>query len=174
MSAAAGSVQRGFTLMELMLVILIIGLMLSSVSLSLPDSANKQLQQQAARLQAQIHLASQQSVFQNRDIGLLISADSYHFYSFEGERWVLLEPQSRFAPRRLPAESQFELQLAGQPINLPEAKPINPQEPQILFLSDGQMSDFQLALTSTEQSKRFTLRGELSGQTALSQSGPAP
>jgi len=150
-------------------VILIIGLMLATVSLSLPDSANDQLQKQATRLHAQINLAGQQSVFQNRDIGLLVTTDSYNFYSFEGDRWILLEPQSRFAPRPLPDQAQFELHLTGQPVNLQEA-----QQPQILFLSDGQMSDFRLALTTTEHNNRFTLRGQLTGQTALSQSEPAP
>ncbi|MEH6822971.1 MAG: type II secretion system minor pseudopilin GspH [Motiliproteus sp.] len=161
--------QRGFTLMELMLVILIIGLMVATVSLSLPDSANQQLQKQASRLHAQINLASQKTVFQNIDIGLLVTTDSYNFYHFEGDRWTLLEPQSRFSPRPLPPEAYFELSLDGQQVNLKQAS-----EPQILFLSDGQMSDFQLALSIDAQTTHFSIRGDLNGQTTLTESGPQP
>lgn len=160
-------VQRGFTLIELMLVILIIGLMVGTVSLALPDSANKQRQQLASRLHAQINLASQQSVFQNKDIGLWVSGVSYNFYQFEGDRWTLLEPQSRFSPRPLPPETYYELSLDGQPINVKDA-----QQPQILFLSDGQMSSFQLSLRSDAQDSSFSLRGDLNGQTRLTESGP--
>lgn len=161
------SVQRGFTLLELLLVILIIGLMVGTVSLALPDSANKQRQQLASRLQAQINLASQQSVFQNKDIGLRISAISYNFYQFEGDRWILLEPQSRFSPRPLPPETYFELSLEDQPINLKDAP-----QPQVLFLSDGQMSSFQLSLRTIDPDSSFSLRGDLNGQTLLSESAP--
>lgn len=160
--------QRGFTLLELMLVILIIGLMVGTVSLALPDSSAQQLQKQASRLHAQINLASQQSVFQNKDLGLKVTRLSYDFYQFDGDHWTLLEPQSRFSPRPLPPETSFELSLDGQPINIEAA-----QQPQILFLSDGQMSRFRLSLFSRDQGNRFSLRGDLNGQTLLTESGPS-
>ncbi len=161
--------QSGFTLLELMLVILIIGLMVGTVSLALPDSSDQKLQQQASRLHAQINLASQQTVFQNTDIGLLVTADSYQFYQYQGDNWALLEPQSRFSARSLPAQAFYELSLDGQPIDLSET-----QQPQVLFFSDGQMSDFELALRIDQQPQSFRIRSNLSGQTALTRTGPKP
>ncbi|MFT6913737.1 MAG: general secretion pathway protein H [Motiliproteus sp.] len=160
--------QRGFTLLELMLVILIIGLMVGTVSLALPDSKAQELQKQASRLHAQVNLASQTSVFKNKDIGLKISRLSYDFYQFEGDHWTLLEPQSRFSSRSLPPGTSFELSLDGQLINIED-----PKKPQILFLSDGQMSSFRLSLLSKDQGNRFSLRGDLNGQTLLTESGPS-
>ncbi|MEH6470374.1 MAG: type II secretion system minor pseudopilin GspH [Halopseudomonas sp.] len=167
MTPMRGSLERshhqlGFTLLELMLVILIIGLMVGTVSLALPDNAGQQLQQHATRLHAQINLANQQAVFQNQDIGLLVTTEQYDFYHFDGDRWKLLEPQSRFAPRGLPELAQFELSVAGQLVELEEA-----QQPQILFLSDGQMSDFQLSLSIDEETPGFVIQGYLTGETNL-------
>ena len=152
-----------------MLVILIIGLMVGTVSLSLPDSSDQKLQQSASRLHAQINLASQQTVFQNTDIGLLVTSDSYQFYQYLGDSWALLEPQSRFSSRSLPAQASYELSLDGQPIDLSEAN-----QPQVLFFSDGQMSDFELALRIDQQTQSFRIRSNLSGQTALTRSDPKP
>ena len=163
------SEQQGFTLLELMLVVLVMGLLVSTVQLSIPDQPDKQLKQLAARLQAQIHLAQQQAVFQNQDLALQFGVNQYAFNQFDGERWQPVEVDSKLAPMPIDPSLQLELAVGGETVDLTQSK-----SPQIIFLSDGQVSDFELQLTTTEQSNGLRLQSDLMGDTRISSLGAEP
>lgn len=131
--------QQGFTLLELMLVVLIIGLVAVSVSLALPDTAAKRLQQDARRLEAQIALATEEAIYRNSDYGLLFGERNYRFLHRRQNGWSEVEPDSRLQGGALDSETELELIVGGVHVN-------RANEPQILILSDGQLTPFELML----------------------------
>jgi len=132
--------QRGFTLLELMLTVLIIGLLAGSVSLALPDTAAQRLLRDARRLEAQIALAAEQAIFRNSDYGLLIEHHGYRFLRLEQNAWQEVEPGSRLRAAPLDSETELRLKIDGVEVDTAD-------QPQILMLSDGQLTPFELILS---------------------------
>ena len=75
---AAQAQERGFTLVELLVVMTILGLACSVAALALPKPGNH-VRREAERLAARIHVAQQQAVLQNRPVALVVTATGYAF-----------------------------------------------------------------------------------------------
>ena len=75
--------QQGFTLLEVMVVLTIIGLMLGMATLSSGGNELKQqAQQQALRLVAQLNAYRNEAVFQNIDLGLAMDGQTTQLLTY--------------------------------------------------------------------------------------------
>src|SRR5690606_7200650 len=81
--------RMGFTLVELMVVIAIIGVAAGAVVLSMPDP-RPTLAVEAERLAARLTLAREEAVMTNRPVALRADAAGYGFESFDGAVWTPL------------------------------------------------------------------------------------
>ena len=115
------SKNRGFTLIEVMVVLVIIDILVTAVSLSLKgDRAGEALDEEAQRLSALLNLAREEAVMRDSDIGLALAQDGYLFAQRdEGneaadaeEVFIPLNDDPMFRPRSLPSgtELRFEVQ----------------------------------------------------------------
>lgn len=73
----------GFTLIELLVVLVLLGL-ISAIAVSVVGGGNqiREMQNEARRLQAVLLMASDEAVFSNEEIGVLIESDHYAFLTF--------------------------------------------------------------------------------------------
>ena len=100
--------QRGFTLLEIMIVVVIIGIVTASVvSVAFGDRKNEKLKQEATRLKAVINLAQEEAVLESRIYALGIWQKGYGFYVPDSEGWALLDRRTdkRLGERKLPEEN---------------------------------------------------------------------
>ncbi len=75
--------SKGFTLLEVMIVLMIIGLMLGMATLSTSGNEQKrEAQQQGLRLIAQLDAYRDEAVFQNLDLGLAMDNQSTQLLSY--------------------------------------------------------------------------------------------
>lgn len=81
---------RGFTLVELLIVLAILAAAATTVVLTLPD-ARGQLRRQAERFAARLQHAEQEAVLTNRRIGVRVDAQGYGFRVQRAGRWQPLE-----------------------------------------------------------------------------------
>ena len=113
------SPPRGFTLVEILVVLLVIGILtaIAVVSLSAIGQAPRS-EQAARRLASLIELASQQAVLTGNRYGLRVSRDGYVFYQRHDGAWERFPPRSVYRARRLPHDLRLRLRLLGTRVDL--------------------------------------------------------
>ncbi|MEP2988054.1 MAG: type II secretion system minor pseudopilin GspH [Parasphingorhabdus sp.] len=82
--------QAGFTLVELLIVIGILGLLTSLVVLSLPGGSGA-LEQDAQRFAARTAALRDNAILQSRPMAVQVTASGYSFLQRRDGRWAMLE-----------------------------------------------------------------------------------
>lgn len=143
--------QRGFSLLELLVVIVIVGLLSAAVVLSVPgDRADSQLRRFAEQTVARLRLASDEAVFTGRTMGLLWGVDEGRFMVRSADGWQRVGHGQLADPVSIPADINLRVEVQGSVIDPTEA-----ETPQILFLNDGQVSPFDIYLEALDTGRRI-------------------
>ncbi|TAP42203.1 type II secretion system minor pseudopilin GspH [Alteromonas sp. KUL49] len=162
---------RGFTLLEIMLVLLLIGIAAGYVMYNaFGVSQSDLLKNQAKRLQVIVTMASDFAVLNQQQLGIRFEQKdaSYYFVQLDEENeWQRISGEKIFEPHELPEQFTFELNIDDLPwevedrlfdrdlfdeslsvsedgveIGNEEEKKLPP--PQILIMSSGEVTPFSL------------------------------
>ncbi len=149
---------KGFTLIEIMVVMVIIGVILGFATLSIGDGGQaRKLEQEMQRLASLLTLASQEAIMQAKEMGVYFEKGGYRFYE-NGQ--VLTAQNDIFRPRLLPLGMQAEIRLEGEPVNLDGTK----NQPQLWLFSSGEFIPFEVILTvESDETLRYRLTGTVTG-----------
>ncbi|WP_051156944.1 MULTISPECIES: GspH/FimT family pseudopilin [Sphingobium] len=82
--------EHGFTLIELMVVLTIIGFISAAVVIAIPDPRGR-IVDDADRFAARVAAARDEAVVTARPMGVWVSASGYGFQRREGGQWVPME-----------------------------------------------------------------------------------
>lgn len=106
---------RGFTLLELMLVVFLIGLTAGGVLMTLPPTDAEQPARDAAeQLLAQIRQVQDEALLSGQMYGLYLAPTGYQFLRLDTGRWQpLAAPATLAGMRDLPAGVQLHWQLGS-------------------------------------------------------------
>jgi general secretion pathway protein H len=152
----SGRAQTGFSLVEVMLVLVLIGLLSSAVILTFPGP-KPVAEKETARLLANLNALSEQALVSNRVTAVGFSKTGYASYLFDEGAWQLQTRQNW--PEGISSALEVEGVTMALPVKL---------SPLVLFEPTGQSTRFQLELASDQ--RRFVLastgdgRVELQGQ----------
>ena len=139
--------HSGFTLIEVMVVIVLIGLMASLVQFNVSgNNPEDQLKHESARFAAIFDVAAEYGMLNNIELGLIVKKDSYQFVGYDGTHWAEIPEQDWQANVTLPEEIALTLELDDLPI----------EEPQLLNADTFKVKDeddFTL-LSKEEQEKK--------------------
>ena len=148
--------QHGFTLLEILVVIVIIGVMVSMATLSIGLlGADRQSEEEARRVWAVIGQAREEAELQTIDLAVFVGATDYEFLRFDTRRnqWVPVVDDKLYAQRALPEGLRFRLWLEGREIVLKPALPDRSKKdenekspPQLTVLSSGDVVPFELQI----------------------------
>jgi len=112
---------NGFTLIEVMLVIVIAGLMVSAIQFSFSgDKAEETLDQSSRRFAGVFDIAAEYGMLNNVELGLMVSKNSYQFLGFDGVKWTDVSENELFIEYQLPDGVELVLQLDDLPIEEPQ------------------------------------------------------
>lgn len=83
---------HGFTLIEVLVVLVIVAVMAGLLVFSVRDNPERELKREAQGLAALLNTAVDEAVMQSRDLGLVINDQGYVFVTFDPEekRWLPL------------------------------------------------------------------------------------
>jgi len=158
--------QRGFTLLELMVVLVIIGVILTFVSLSSGgDPRAEQMQREAQRLIALLELASEEAVLRSEQLAVRFGETEYEFMILHAGRWFALDDDPTLRLRELPKGIELRLELEENPPPGLSAEDV--EAPQVFLLSSGEMTPFALILSAPESERRFRIEATLLGHLKL-------
>lgn len=161
---------RGFTLIEVVVVLLIITIILGIVGVNLTRSRSDVVRDEAQRLAVVLQNAQQEAILEGRPLGFAFTADGYRFLRLNDKgHLVPIEADELLSPRSLPP-----------PISLAPVEPTNaqttsanttkPTDP-IIFDPSGEFPAFTLVLSVGDIS--WYVRGQSDGQ-VLSSPSPEP
>src|SRR5262249_11033881 len=133
--------SRGFTLIEILVVIVILGATAAAVTLAVGGAGGeRQLARDAERLRALIGYACAQAGGRGRQMGISLSRDGYRFSRSEHADWVL-ERDGELRPRKWSAATSALLIRNGARV---EVGAEFPDKPQLVCFSSGELTAFRL------------------------------
>ncbi|HGM5491617.1 TPA: type II secretion system minor pseudopilin GspH [Serratia fonticola] len=150
--------QRGFTLLEMMLVVVLIGIT-GTLALGRLSADRGLFTRPAATLMATLYHAREQATRQEALYGLALAQNGWQLMIYRGDRWHRAQ-QPSFT---LPAQMEMALQIEQQSISLP-ARLTSSAEPQLWIFPGGETSVFALNLLQGHCSQRFTANGFMTFQ----------
>ena len=112
--------QHGFTLIEVMVVIVLIGLMASLVQFNISgNNPADKLKHESARFAAIFEVAADYGMLNNVELGLIVKKDSYQFVGYDGTQWTEIPDQDWQAHVTMSEEIELSLELDDLPIDEP-------------------------------------------------------
>lgn len=159
-----GEAQRGFTLIEVMLVMVLVSVSAVAVVITLPADSEDIVRTRTEQLYQRVTMLHQDAMLNGWDLGIRVdeAKNRYQFLRLSGEGWELLDH------RRIPAETEIEqgINLAlnvggsvwGEQESLFEQGSLFDEEmfaeleedkvlpPQVLILSSGELTPFVMHL----------------------------
>jgi general secretion pathway protein H len=160
--------QTGFTLMEVLLVVLIMGLAASAVTFTMGGADKQQTLERVARqFMASTELVLDETVLSGHFIGIVIEKDSYKFVFYDEGKWKPLQQDRLLAEREMEDGMQMHLVLEGLPLSQDDEEQdswfdeplIEPSaddktkfpEPQVMLFPSGEMSSFELTFVAKDE-----------------------
>jgi general secretion pathway protein H len=142
--------QAGFSLMEIMVVVFIIGLVSATMVVTLSGSSrDTELDEEAERIEALISYAREQAELQTRDYGLRMNRLEYSFVVFDvlANEWRLPQEDDALRERQIPAGLIPGLVVEGRAVVLDSRKPkIEDYKPQVMIFANGDLTSFEISL----------------------------
>lgn len=140
---------RGFTLIEILVVVVIIGLLAVGAVLAIGTTKRDDaLETEAQRLQSLIGYVREHAELTTREFGLGCEGDRYRFLAFDPRRglWRVAEAEDILRERTLPVGLRIRLRIEGREVLLRPPKEKEPLQPQVMLFSNGDVTPFELTL----------------------------
>jgi len=167
--------SAGFTLLELMVVLVLIGIIFSFAVLSLRGTDISDLmEQETRRLATLLELAGDEAILRGEELAVNFTEDGYEFLVLQDNSWQPSGDDVLLKAYTLPADIELRLEVED---DLPQLNGLTGQEdedseedeeeelaPQVFILSSGEMTPFTVTLMSLQSTYRYHLSVSLLGR----------
>jgi len=159
--------QKGLSLLELLVVLLIIGTLVSfAIPAFVSDDIDSQIDKEARRLTTLLRLARDEAVLSAREYAIEFTADSYTFYMLgKDNQWLSLEKDAVLRQRVLPSAIQMDVLIMGEDMTLDTRK--SALTARIYMLSSGEITPFEIHLHAQEAEHPYHVTGSPGGEISV-------
>ncbi len=167
--------EQGFTLLELLVVIVIFAILASMTALAIRSNPEGKLKEEAQRIRALLDLAQQESMLNNKLMAMEVGTHEYSFLVFEEdekgeEAWLPIENNRALRQRQLSKDIELSITFDE---GMERGGSSDAEEDDSLFnkdniwiLTSGELSPFTLDI-SMDDVGAYTLKGDLMGGLTL-------
>ena len=158
---------RGFTLVEILVVVTIIAVVTAGIVLSVSVTGrDRDLERESDRLLALFNYVREQAELQTREFGIMFQDDGYEFLTYDTRRdtWRSVFEDDALRARRLPDGLGFRLSVDARPVVLNRPKDAKDKTPQVMIFSNGDLSTFTATLEREGGVRSVTLTQDSSGK----------
>ncbi len=163
--------DKGFTLVEILVVVVIMAVVISLAILSIGVSGHdSQLDDESRRIEGLMGLLHERAVLEGRDFGVRLEPNSYEFlvYNSFRDRWERITQELEYRRRDLPRGLSFQLELDSQVVVLKapdkdlstDALP----NPQLAIAASGEGTPFRLTLVRDQTNAQASVDGDAMGK----------
>jgi general secretion pathway protein H len=158
---------RGFTLLEIMVVLVLIGIIFSFAVLSLgSNDLAEAMERETRRLVTLIDMANDEAVIRGEEFAIHFTEKGYAFLVLQTEGWRELEDDRLLKSHELPEGISVRIEVEGDPpaLGLPKKKKTEDSEtPQVYILSSGEMTPFSATFAAEQSRVRYHLTASMLG-----------
>ena len=174
--------QYGFTLLELLVVVVIVAILFTYTTLAIrSESPADIIKQEAQRMQRLVELASEEAIMRGEEYAIELSLNGYRFLRFENNQWLPLSSDRILRERELPLEMELELLLEETEVVIDmsadnamqedidleledEDEQNNKADPQVYLLSSGEITpEFEVRLFILGVEASYLVSGRFDG-----------
>lgn len=154
--------QSGFTLLEILLVLVLIAVIAGLAMLSVGGGDHRRLHAEALRLKTVIVESADEALLQGSDLGLVFDETGYQVEYFDHKEgsWMPLT-EKLFGHHEWPVGISVTMTLDGEDFDesalQQQAEDSDLDGPQLLFLSSGEASPFTIEFNSIDKEQRARL-----------------
>jgi len=187
------NLQAGFTLLEIMLVLVVIAMASVGVMMTMPQQLNESenVDWQAQRLSTQIQFAEDEALISGKELAIVFEDDSYRFafYDHSTKKWLAVESDQLSKKVEIPEELTFEYELLGSVWDEIESQEddsfidkddlvqidgddeVESFSPQVFIMSSGEVTPFSVKFIEADESRSSLLEVNMSGMITHTKSG---
>lgn len=148
--------QTGFTLIEVLIVIVIISIVSSVALITLSYNQDKNIKSFANQLVQVMTLAEHEALLRPATLGLGFTEKSYQFYQFDSSsKWIALK-DNLLKMRSIPNNIQVTLKINNQSIVLDGTS-------SIVFTESSEVTPFVILLSARGKSPSYQIIGDGNG-----------
>jgi general secretion pathway protein H len=161
---------RGFTLLEIMVVLVLVGIITSFALLSVGGGPRERLAEEARRLAALVELHQQEAILRGETRGIQFGRAGYALLSLgEKGEWQSPAAADTLIRHALPEDITLGLWIEDRPVDLKTAG----QWPQVVLLASGETTEFvavfSLADDRSPDAPRYRVAGDALGRLTTSE-----
>lgn len=158
-------VKKGFTLIEIMVVLVIIGISVTMTLLAFGDfGAGRKAVVSAELFVSYVKLVQQRAILEANSMGINVYSDGYETYRFDNHAtWNTMPQNSLFHKQKFPEKITATLSMPTSNRN---------KRPDIIISPSSETTPFTIHFGTIQQQKIATVQGQLNGDITVQLANP--
>ena len=160
--------DQGFTLIEILIVLVVISIVTTLALVNLRANQNRKLENFTNELSQLLSLVEEQALLRPGVLAVKFDKDSYQFFSYKSDAklekkeslWRLLDDDDLLLEHKIPYDISLRIVTGDDDKDVTEEETVTPQ---IVFSTNGDVSPFAIYVGAPDKDPVYVVRGEADG-----------